>query len=237
MKYHTAIQEHIREGYVQKPERPLIEEGWCLQHHPVISDTKTTKVRIGYNSAAKVNGISLNDLLEKGFTLLNDLTGKLLRFRKFKYAVARNISKMFLQNLLHPNDPILHRLRRREDPQCNPKTYQFKTVISDDAASPFPACYVIKRVLEDHKTNNDVYIALNWNLYIDDLLHNSTDITTAEGIVKGTCEILLKGGFLMRSWISNDSQILEDVTEEKRKDPQKLGEEWHKILGLNWDSV
>ena len=72
---------------------------------------------------------------------------------------------------------------------------------------------------------------------MDDLLHSCTDSKTAKDIVKGTCEILIKVGFLIRNWISNDSQILEDVTEGHWKDSNKLGEEWQKVLGLNCDPV
>ena len=236
-KYHEAMEDFVSEGYVQKLKRPNIEVGWYLPHHPVISDTKNTKVRIVFDSAAKVNGISLNDLLEKGPNLLNDLTGILLRFRKYRYAIAGDISKMFLQILLHPEDQVFHRFLWRENPRCNPEFHQFKTIIFSDAASPFLACYILKRVLEDHNTNNAGYNALNKNLYMDDLLQSCSDITTAKEIVKGTCEVLNKGGFLMRNWISNDHKALEDVTEEKRKDPTKLGEEWQKVLGLNWDPI
>ena len=65
MKYHTAIQEYFREGYAQKLERPLIEEGWYLPLQPVTSDMKTTKVRIVFDSAAKVNRILLKSLLRR----------------------------------------------------------------------------------------------------------------------------------------------------------------------------
>ena len=134
-KYHEAMKDYVSEGYVQKLERPNIEEGSYLPHHPVISDTKNTKVRIVFDSAAKVNGISLNDLLEKGPNLLNDLTGILLKFRKYRYAVAGDISKMFLQILLHPEEQVFHRFLWRENPRCNPEIHQFKTVIFGDADS------------------------------------------------------------------------------------------------------
>ncbi len=55
---------------------------------------------------AKAHGTSLNDLLDKGPCLLNDLTGILLRFRRFKIGIAGDISKMFLRILLNPKDCI-----------------------------------------------------------------------------------------------------------------------------------
>ena len=237
-KYHSAMEEYLIGGYAEKIDKQPTEEGWYLPHHPVISDTKNTKVRIVFDSAAKVKGVSLNDLLEKGPNLLNDLTGILLRFRRYKYAVAGDISKMFLQILLNPKDQVFHRFLWRKDPQYEPEIYQFKTVIFGNAPSPFLACHVIKRVLEDHNGSNvDVFNALSRNLYMDDLLHSCTSIAEAKDIVKGTCEVLEKGGFRMRNWISNDQKILEEITEERKKDIKQLGEDWQKVLGLNWEPM
>ena len=237
-KYHSAMEEYFFGGYAERIEEQPTEEGWYLPHHPVISDTKNTKVRIVSDSAAKVNGVSLNDLLEKGPNLLNDLTGILLRFRRYKYAVAGDISKMFLQILLNPDDQVFHRFLWRKDPQYKPEIYQFKTVIFGDAPSPFLACHVIKRVLEDHNDSNaDVFNALSRNLYMDDLLHSCTSIAEAKDIVKGTCEVLEKGGFQMRNWINNDQKILEEMTEERKKDVKQLREDWQKVLGLNWEPM
>ena len=95
-KYHLAMEEYFNGGYTERIKEQPTEEGWYLPHNPVISDTKNTKVPIVFDSAAKVKGVSLNDLLEKGPNLLNDLTGILLRFRRYKYAVTGDMSKMFL---------------------------------------------------------------------------------------------------------------------------------------------
>ena len=74
-RYHEAIQAYINEGYVSKLEKQPTDTGWYLPHHPVIADCKNTKLRVVFDLAAKVDEVSLNDLLEKGPNLLNDLTG------------------------------------------------------------------------------------------------------------------------------------------------------------------
>ena len=142
-KYHSAMEVYFFGRYAEKIEEQPTEEDWYLPHHPVISDTKNTKVRIAFDSAAKVKGVSLNDLLEKGPNLLNNLTGILLRFRRYTYAVAGDISKMFLQILLNPYDQVFHRFLWRKNPQQKPEIYQFKTVTFGDAPSPFLACHAI----------------------------------------------------------------------------------------------
>ncbi len=82
-KYHLAMEEYFKEGYADRIEEKPTEEGWYLPHHPVVSEKKNTKVRIVFDSIAKVKGVSLNNLLEKGANLLNDLTGILLNFRLY----------------------------------------------------------------------------------------------------------------------------------------------------------
>ena len=161
----------------------------------------------------------MNDLLEKGPNLLNDVTGMLLRFRRYKYAVAGDISKMFLQILLNPEDQDFYRFLWRKDTQHWPEVCQFKTIIFGDAPLPLLACHVIKRILEDYRGSNvNVFNTLSRNLYMNDLLHCYTSIAEAKDIVKGTCEVLEKGGFRIRNWICNDQDILREMAQERKND-------------------
>ena len=96
---------------------------------------------------------SLNDFVEKGPCLLNDLTGILLRFRRFKIGIAGDISKMFLRVLLFPDDCKYHRFLWRTNEDQLPDTYQFNCIIFGNPASPFLASYVIKRIIKDYGTN------------------------------------------------------------------------------------
>ena len=75
------------------------------------------------------------------------------------------------------------------------------------------------------------------NIYNDDLLHICTSIAEAKDIVKGTCELLEKGGFGIRNWIYNDQEILREMKKERKKDVKQLGEYWQQLLGLIWDPM
>ena len=148
-RYCKAIADYVTDGYVEKlPKRPS-DPGWYLPHHSVISEEKNTKLRIVFDSSAKTDGISLNDMVEKGSCLLNDLTGILLRFRRYEIGIAGDISKMFLRVLLDPDDCKYHRFLWRTNEDEEPDTYQFNCVIFGNPASPFLASYVIKRIIKD----------------------------------------------------------------------------------------
>ncbi|XP_068757373.1 uncharacterized protein [Montipora capricornis] len=67
-----------------------------ISHHEVLKpDSKSTPVRIVFNSSARYMGHMLNDYWTKGPHLLNDLLGVLIRFRKNNIAMIGDIKKMY----------------------------------------------------------------------------------------------------------------------------------------------
>ena len=67
-----------------------------ISHHEVLKpDSKSTPVRIVFNSSARYMGHALNDYWAKGPHLLNDLLGILIRFRENKIALIGDIKKMY----------------------------------------------------------------------------------------------------------------------------------------------
>ncbi len=79
--------------------------------HAVFKESSsTTKVRAVFDASARsTNGKSLNDLLAVGPTLHPTLSQIILKFRTYRVAVSSDISKMYREVLLHPEDRSLHR--------------------------------------------------------------------------------------------------------------------------------
>ena len=73
------------------------EPGYYLPHHAVVrEDAVMTKVRVVFNaSAARKGGTSLNNVLHLGPSLLADIVGMLLQFRKCSWAGQGDIRKAF----------------------------------------------------------------------------------------------------------------------------------------------
>ena len=81
-----------------------------MSHHEVLRhESKSTPVRIVFNSSAVFQGDKLNDYWMKGPDLLNDLFGVLLRFRKNQAAMLGDISKMYHRILIPEIDQQVHR--------------------------------------------------------------------------------------------------------------------------------
>ena len=76
-----------------------------LPHHAVFKESSTiTKTRVFDASAKITTGVSLNDMLMVGPTIQQDLISIVLRFRMHIYAMAADISKMYRQIRVHPED-------------------------------------------------------------------------------------------------------------------------------------
>ncbi len=202
----------------------------------MISEEKNTKLRIVFDSSAKTDGISLNDVVEKAPCLMNDLTGILLRFRRYEIGIAGDISKMFLRVLLDPDDCKYHRFFWRTNEDEEPDTYQFNCVIFGNPASPFLASYVIKRIIKDYGAlKPEACDALDKDLYMDDLIRSCKATLEAQRTVKDVCEMLDEGELKMRNWISNRPCVLNGVSDRVKDGLLQLDQSKEKVLGMTWD--
>ena len=99
--YSQGIQNYIQQGYARKltqnEANAISPTTWYLPHHPVTNVNKPGKVRIVFDAAAKVEGLSLNDILDTGPDLTNNLAGILIRFCNYPLSIVADIEVMFHQ--------------------------------------------------------------------------------------------------------------------------------------------
>ena len=77
-----------------------------LPHHAVFKESSTTtKTRVVFDASTRgTTGVSLNDILMVGPTIQQDLLPIILRFRMHRYVMTDDISKMYRQIRVHPED-------------------------------------------------------------------------------------------------------------------------------------
>ena len=76
-----------------------------LPHHEILKpESRSTPIRIVFNSSASYMGHILNDYYAKGPDVLNDLFGILLRFREKLVAMVGDISEMYNSVLISELD-------------------------------------------------------------------------------------------------------------------------------------
>ena len=96
-RYSAVMHDHIAKGYISQDNEGDIEGRWYLPHHSVLNAHKLDEVRIVFDCTAQFKGNSLNSELLSGSNLTKNVTGVLLRFRKYPVALCSDIEEMCLQ--------------------------------------------------------------------------------------------------------------------------------------------
>ena len=106
--YQRVINEYLEKKYIRKipPDESKPECEWCAVAGP---EKETTKVRIVFDGSATCEGKSLNTKALPGPKLQSDITDILIKFRKEPVALVGDISQMYHQLVLRPEDRPLHR--------------------------------------------------------------------------------------------------------------------------------
>ena len=199
-------------------------------------DSKTTPIRIVCDCSCRLSGNhpSLNDCLEVGPSLVNDLCSILLRFRVHKIALSTDIEKAFLHVKLDAGDQDFTRflwLSNSNDAESDFDIYRFKVVLFGSASSPF----MLGATLHLHlsKYNSQIAHDMQQNLYVDNVISGSPTEESAIQYFNEARKIMSDANFNLRSWASN-SQHLQAVA----RDNQVIDEnQLVHILGLYWNTA
>ncbi|XP_074644270.1 uncharacterized protein LOC141901090 [Tubulanus polymorphus] len=131
--YDTIIEEQLSRDFIEDVTHDTSSIGHYLPHRGVKKDSTTTPLRIVFDCSCRVGSEpSLNDCLETGPPLLNDLVSILLRFRLYSTGISTDIEKAFLQIRLHEHDRKYTKflwLTDPNDPESDFKVLQFKSIL------------------------------------------------------------------------------------------------------------
>ena len=104
--YACVIQKQLDNGFLERV--PWSNKPGChyVSHFPVENpESTTTPVRSVMDWAMKtIDGVSLNDCLETGEPLQNNILDILINFRLWRFGIIFDIEKAFHKILLHPDD-------------------------------------------------------------------------------------------------------------------------------------
>lgn len=235
-KYDEIIKNQLKEEIIEKVSGADKESViHYLPHQPVYREDKD-KLRIVYDasskSSTKVN--SLNECLESGEFLLKNLAGILIRFRIPKVVVACDIQQAFLQIEIKREDRDATRFLWYEDvlSENEPKelqTFRFKRIAFGLTCSPFILNSVIVKHLKS--LGDEISEELLYNLYVDNLLISTNNISDAKEQSAKVKEIFKRIKMNIREFISNKNEAINDISSE-----DKLIGNNQKFLGIKWDT-
>ena len=241
--YRKASDAYIGKGFARRlseQERLMDGERWFLPHHPVISPHKPLP-RVVFDSASKHEGICLNNCLETGPSLHNDLPGILLRFREKYVALSGDVSDMFCHVRLRQEDCKYHQyLWRGMDTKRPPDVYEMNCLVFGDKSSPCEANFAVRRTTEDNQEEWPTAAAVVRRvIFLDDLYTSCGSETEAVTLREDVTALMAKGGFPMRKWISSSPDVLATVPAAERAVPNNCLESGElpsgRALGIRWD--
>jgi len=132
-EYDRILKDYVSKGYARRlqPDEVAVRSDrlWYFPHFGVENLNKPGKVRLVFDAAAKVGGVSLNSELDKGPQRFKALPAVHFHFREGKVGVCGDIKEMFHQVLIRPEDRCSQRfLWRNGDDERDPDVYEVDVV-------------------------------------------------------------------------------------------------------------
>ena len=208
-----------------------------VSHHEVLRpEKKSTPIQIVFNSSANFKGHCLNDYWMKGPGLLNSLFGVILRFRENAVAISGDISKMYHTILMPERDQHVHCfLWRNLETNRDPDVY-VKTVLTfGDKPAPAMAQIALRKTAEQEIDIYPEAAETLKNTYMDDICDSVTSLKIAEKLTDKLDNVLVKGGFKAKGWVSNYLEM-KNVNQSEQSLKVFGGASEEKVLGVIWNN-
>ena len=162
-------------------EKHLPTKKHYIPNHAVMNANKSTKnIRIVYDASVKKNNStrSLNECLNRGPFILEDIYTLLLRFRTTRIGIVADIEKFFLQVGLQEPDWDVTRFLwikniKAEENNNNHETYRFTRIPLGIISSSF----FLENTIYHHlrKYNLPIALKIKNDIYVDNRLRRRWD--------------------------------------------------------------
>ncbi|XP_035901806.1 uncharacterized protein LOC118507435 [Anopheles stephensi] len=240
------LREYLAKGYVRQlgtdELKVFYPRKWYLPVFPVTNPNKPDKIRLVWDAAAEVKGVSLNKKLLTGPDLLTPLQTVLFRFRECRIAVAADIREMYHQVQIYGDDVHSQRfLWRWGDTNAEPQEYVMLRMTFGAACSPCTAQYVKNENAELYQSRYPRAVqCIKEEHYVDDMLTSLETEAEAVDLAHQVSHIHANAGFRLHNWLSNSRSVVAAV----QGNPEAVKEldfesclKPEKVLGMWWDTA
>ncbi|CAG7834409.1 unnamed protein product [Allacma fusca] len=230
--YAKVFQEWLSSGVIEVvPDDGADEVAHYLPHRAVFKESSsTTKVRPVFDASAHAKGFpSLNDCLEKGPNLIEQILVILIAFREKRIGVVSDIAKAFLQLSVTSRDRNFLRFLWWENSLAKKiRAYRHRRVVFGVSSSPF----LLGAVLEHHLCIAPVHLKrtaelLHRSFYVDNCVSCVDDQDELAMFIQESQELLEMGKFDLRGWeftLPGDTVAVDQI-----QDVPVLGLLWNKL--------
>lgn len=214
-----------------------------IPHHAVLKETSTsTKLRVVFDASRRSsNGLSLNEQMLPGPRLQDDLSSIVMRWRKHRVVFTADVERMYRQIIIDEPDSMFQQIVWRDSSTQRMNMYQLTTVTYGTTSAPYLAVKSMQSIakLEQETFPIGSTIALR-DFYVDDVLTGFDDVPTALIGQEQLQKLMTSGGFVLKKWTSNTSELLSHLASEdcECQVPLEFNLDQHiKTLGIQWNPV
>ncbi|XP_071628033.1 uncharacterized protein [Temnothorax longispinosus] len=101
------------------------------------------------------------------------------------------------------------------DEDLNTREYQLLTVTYGTASAPFQALRVKDQLVSDEGKSFSLAVpVLTDDIYVDNVLFGADNVSRLRQIRDQVCKLLRRGGFELRKWASNKSELFSHIHSE-----------------------
>ena len=199
--------------------------------------SKTTPVRVVFNSSQVFHGYSLNSSWDLGPDIMANLLGVLLRFRKDLVGGQGDISKMFYMVRIAKEEMMMQLFVWQFKGEDRLRTFAMTRLVMGNKPSSNISIVTVKETAQLDGCVNEfpvAYKALMDDSYVDNVFLTAPDMKT---LVQGIAEIetvAAKGGFKFKEWVVSGQDIPEQKVSIKL--PNAINPEEEKALGVFWNA-
>ena len=156
-EYQAALNEYFSLNHAEVvPAEELqisaTKSSYLPAHGVAKADYTTTKLRIVFDGSTKSSTkVALNDLLLPTPNLYSLLANVLITFWTYQIAITGDISKMFREIALNPEDKDLHQFIRRDPASGRIQDCRMKCLMFGISSSPYLATRVLLQLAADNQ--------------------------------------------------------------------------------------
>lgn len=240
--YIDFMREYENMNHMELASPSPTNEAYHIPHHCIIRpQSTTTKLRVVFDASCKTtNGLSLNDLVYTGPKLQTDIIDIITGFRLHKVVFTCDISKMFRNFLIRPEDRRYQHVLWRESASLPLKEYELRTITYGVGSSPYLSIRTLHQLATDHGAEYPrAAEALRYETFVDDITTGAPSVEEAIELKSQLITLLSCAQLELRKWSSNSETFLETLPVDHCQTPKIFSEENDKatlkILGVQWD--
>ena len=221
-KYCEKIERAIKDGHLVRVDDEILEGNAFNESKPCFYiphfNTSQAKFRVVYDAAREYRGVSLNDMLERGPIFMQSLRSILIRFYEHKYGVASDITNMFFQIQIAPEDRDMLRILWFDGPdmQGDIAAFQFQVVPYGLRCIPSIAGYAMVYIAEKNtpSVSSDATSRVKRDMFVDDFISGVDSVEEGQKVVNKVTKLLKSTGFTLSKWNASYKEILAEISED-----------------------